>query len=335
MAESRIQDQASTMKLSPVLKLVRLSALPSAWADQFGGMALAFALAPVLGYRFEALKIAWLLPASLGVYLGGMALNDVMHVRKDRLLRKPRPIVTGELSHKSALAIALGLFTVGIVAGFIAGCGPALLALVALIALYNHLAAGRIVGVDVQHPKAWTVASVGVIALCRAIHVLLPLLAFAGVDRLPRLLQRPEVGLFAGSVFGYFCLVTIVSLFEDTGGGRKALRVVEVLLLPVALALPSWLLSRPGSAHSPILGVFLPLAALAALLLGLWRKLDAARSEPTPPKLGAVVGGGIRAEAMLMGGFALMLVPQQPWWGLLALAMFPAGALLSKWISPT
>src|SRR5690606_36565534 len=76
MAESRIQNQASTMKLSPVLKLVRLSALPSAWADQFGGMALALALAPVLGYRFDALKIAWLLPASLGVYLGGMALND-------------------------------------------------------------------------------------------------------------------------------------------------------------------------------------------------------------------------------------------------------------------
>jgi 4-hydroxybenzoate polyprenyltransferase len=323
------------MKLSPILKLVRLSALPSAWADQFGGMALAFALAGALNYRFDPLKILWLLPASLGVYLGGMALNDVMHVRKDRLLHKPRPIVTGELSHKSALAIALGLFAIAIVAGFIAGCGPALLALLALIALYNHLAAGRIVGVDVQHPKAWTVASVGVIALCRAIHVLLPLMAFAGVGKLPRLLQRPEIGLFAGSVFGYFCLVTIVSLFEDSGGGRKALRAVEVLLLPVTLALPAWLLSRPGAAHSPILGVFLPLAALAALLLGLWHRLDAARAEPTPPKLGAVVGGGIRAEALLMGGFALMLAPTQPWWGLLALAMFPAGAALSKWISPT
>ena len=77
------------------------------------------------------------------------------------------------------------------------------------------------------------------------------------------------------------------------------------------------------------------LLVLAGLLMMLWRKLDAARHEPTPPKLGACVGAGIRGEALLMCGFALMLAHDRPWWGLLALAMYPVGALLSTWISPT
>lgn len=299
-------------------------------------MALAAALVGAGYWRFEPVKIALLLPLSFGVYLGGMALNDVLHVRKDRLLHKPRPIATGELTLAQGWAITLALFALGIICGFALGCGGAVLALIALIFLYNHLAAGRIRGVDVEHPKPWTIASVLVIALCRAIHALLPLMAHAGSDRLPSLLNtRLVVALFAGSVFAYFCLVTIVSLFEDSGGGKRALRVVSLALVPVVLMLPVYLLGRPGSAASPILGIFVPLLVLAWLLLMLWRKLDAARREPIPPKLGACVGAGIRGEALLMCGFALMLAHHQPWWGLLALGCYPAGSLLSKWISPT
>ena len=323
------------MKLTPILKLVRLSALPSAWADQFGGMALAAAMLGAGYWQFLPGKIAWLLLMSLGVYLGGMALNDVLHVRKDRLLQKPRPIASGELSLATGWAVTLGLFGVGIAGGFMAGCGGPVLALIALIFLYNHLAAGKIVGVEVKQPKAWAVAGVIVIAACRGLHVSLPLIAHAGASRYPELLQRWTVALFAGSVFVYFCFVTIVSLFEDTGGGRKALLALSLLLVPVVLTLPVYLLAQPGQPASPILGVFIPLAILAWLLQGLWRKLDAARKDPIPPKLGACVSAGIRGEALLMAGFALVLSSAQPWWGLLALCMYPAGSVLSKWISPT
>ena len=174
-----------------------------------------------------------------------------------------------------------------------------------------------------------------VIAACRAVHVCLPLIAHVGLPHLGVMTKQPVVLLFAGSVLLYFCLVTIVSLFEDSGGGRKALLFVTLALLPAVLGLPAYLLSLPGTAKSPILGIFVPLLVLVGLLTMLWRRLDAARREPTPPNLGACVGAGIRGEALLMCGFALMLVHDQPWWGLLALAMYPAGALLSKWISLT
>lgn len=325
------------MKLSAVLKLVRVSALPSAWADQFGGMALVVALVYKAGYgRVELSKLPLLLIMSMGVYLGGMALNDVLHVRKDRLLGKKRPIVTGEVSVAQAWLVTGLLFVIGLGAGIMAGCGGPVAALIALIFLYNHLAAGRIEGVEVKHPLGWTIGSVAVIATCRALHVLLPLLAHAGPGRLPDLLwNRGLAFLFAGSVFAYFCLVTVVSLFEDAGGGRGAIRLVQALLLPVVMLLPLYVLTQPGETSTPVLGIFVPLLVLAWLLMTLWLKLDAARADPVPPKLGACVGAGIRGEALLMAGFALMLAPLQPWWGLAALAMYPAGKVLGMWISPT
>jgi hypothetical protein len=321
--------------MKAVLKLVRLSALPSAWADQLGGMALAYALASTLKYDWRPGTILVLALTTFGIYLGGMALNDVLHVRKDRLLQKKRPIVIGEISIGAAWVLTLVLFALGLTGAFLAGCLAPAVVLVALIFVYNLLARGRIEGVTVRHPKSWTVTGVAVIAACRAIHVCLPLYSHVGPQRLAEMFADKVVLLFAASVFVYFSLVTVVSLFEDSGGGRRALVVVIVLLATPVLALPVYLLQLPGEAASPILGVFLPLTALAILLITLWHKLEAARAEPTPPKLGACVGAGIRGECLLMAGFALMLAPDQPWWGFAAIALYPTAIVLSKWISPT
>lgn len=310
------------------LKLVRLSALPSALADVLGGMALAVALVGGIG----AGKLPWLLLASTGVYLGGMACNDVVHTRKDRLLGKRRPIVAGEISWQAAWTVMAALFVAGLVGGLMAGVGAWVALLIVLVFLYNWLAIGRIEGANVRQPFARATAGVAVIALCRALHVSLPLLAHASF---PQIAGLETWRLFAGSVFVYFCLVTIVSLFEDSGGGRTSLRGVSYALYAAVLLFPAYLLAQPGTAPSPILGVFLPLIVLALLLTGLQGKLDVARREPTPPNLGRTVGAGIRGECLLMAGFALMLAPQQPWWGLGALALYPVGWMLSKWISPT
>ena len=324
------------MRVLPLLKLVRLSALPSALADVFGGMALAAALGPVFGVDHIGLdRLPWLLLATTGIYLGGMASNDVLHARKDGLLGKKRPIITGELTHKAANATMASLYLIGLVAAILAGCAVPAALLIALTLLYNWLARGRIVGVRVTQPLGLSVAAVAVIALCRALHVLLPLFAYLPAQFPPMRLLDTIAPLFAASVFVYFALVTTVSLFEDTGGGRKALHAVQILLMPVPLALPIVVLMRPGASPSFLLGVIAPLLIAAALLLGLWKALDVARESPTPPNLGKAVGTGIRGECLLMAAFALVLVPHQPWWGLCALAMYPLGRFLTRWISPT
>ncbi|MBX3461258.1 MAG: hypothetical protein KF696_15035 [Planctomycetes bacterium] len=311
---------------------MRISALPSALADVLGGMALAYAMAPRGWFTVHAGKLPWLLLATIGVYLGGMACNDLLHARKDTLLGKKRPIVTGEISWRGAWFVMAALFVAAMIGGALAGVAGWVALLIVLIFLYNWLAIGRIEGNRVRQPLSRAAAGVAVIALCRALHVSLPLLAFGN---LAWIVQQEAWRLFAASVFLYFCLVTVVSLFEDTGGGRAALRSVAWLLYAAVLVFPAFVLSQPGSAHSPVLGVFVPLLVLAWLLVGMQKLLDAARNEPTPPNLGKTVGAGIRGECLLMAGFALLLAPDQPWWGLAALACYPVGKLLSKWVSPT
>jgi 4-hydroxybenzoate polyprenyltransferase len=274
-----------------------------------------------------------------------MALNDVLHERKDRLLGKRRPIVTGEVSRTVARVVTFLLFSAGIASAFLAGVGWPGVLLVALIVLYNVLAGGRIKGAAVTSPLGMSAAAVAVIAACRALHVLLPALAYVEVTPLTR---QPVAWVFAGSVFAYFCLVTTVSLFEDRGGGRMALGVVAVLLLPVALAVPCCVFGQPTFMRLPphmeapfgsdLLAHLIPvvvLAILAWLLWALWRALAKAAREPTPPNIGRAVGTGIRGEALLMCLVALAMTPAYPWWGLLALACYPVGKLLSRWVSPT
>lgn len=320
------------MKPLAVAKLVRVSALPSALADVFGGMALAYALAGRASFTVFPARLPWLILASLGVYLGGMALNDVMHARKDALLRKQRPIITGEITWSQAWVVMALLFAAGMIGAWLAGVAGWVALLIVLVFLYNWLAIGRIQGARVTQPFARAAAGVAVIALCRALHVSLPLFAFG---RIELIVQQETWRLFAASVFLYFCLVTVVSLFEDSGGGKAALRSVAWLLYAAVLVFPAYLLGQPGSAHSPVLGVFVPLAVLAWLLVTLQRLLHIARREPTPPNLGRTVGAGIRGECLLMCGFALLLVPHQPLWGLAALACYPVGKVLSAWVSPT
>lgn len=314
------------MKPAAILKLVRLSALPSALADVFGGTAIALACgAPAAGSR-----LPWLLLATAGIYLGGMGANDLLHLRKDRLLGKRRPLVTGELSVGFAAATTAGLYVLGLVGAALAGIALPALALASLTLLYNALAAGRVQGVRVVQPRLQSASGVAVIAACRALNVSLPVLAL-----LPKPWSCALLPWAAGSVFAYFSVVTSLSLLEDTGGGRSFLRPAQFVLLPVVLALPLQRLLQPGTAASPVLGTFSPMLIAAALLLQLWRVLDAARAEPTPARLGACVATGIRGESLLMAAFALACAPQHPWLGFAALACYPAGRLLSRWISPT
>lgn len=316
------------MKFVATLKLVRVSALPSALADVFGGMALAYALLP----EFELAKLPWLLLATAGVYLGGMALNDVLHVRKDGLLRKKRPIVTREISLNQARLVTAGLLAAGVVGGVLAGAAIWVGLLIGLIVLYNVLAMGSVRGVQVVNPLPRAAAGVVVIALCRALHVSLPLLAHGACGVL---LETPHWPLFAGSVFVYFSLVTVVSLFEDSGGGRFALRVVSWLLYPAVLALPVYMIVTPPDGAHELLAFVMPAFLVAVLLVSLQSHLDKARAEPTPPNLGRTVGAGIRGEALLMAAFAFLMAADQWWWGVSALACWPLGRLLSRWVSPT
>lgn len=117
---------------STVLELVRAPAALTVLGDTLAG---AHAAALPFGPR------RWLLPvASVFLYSGGMALNDYADGSLDAVERPERPIPSGRISPREALAVACGCLAAGLGLAA-AGGGPRALAVAAPLAgsicLYN------------------------------------------------------------------------------------------------------------------------------------------------------------------------------------------------------
>lgn len=127
--------------------------------------------------------LAPLLPPMLA-YLGGMVLNDAFDARIDARERPTRPIPSGRIARGSAFAAGFALL--GGALAIAAVCGPAMVvAATAVLVL-------AIVVYDSAHAK--TVASTLLLALCRALAALVPMLAFADGD-LELLARRGAIAL--------------------------------------------------------------------------------------------------------------------------------------------
>ncbi|MCP3915803.1 MAG: UbiA family prenyltransferase [bacterium] len=92
-------------------RLLRISLFPSAVADVSAGIVLGSG-----GAWLAGADGALLILASLGVYHGGMALNDWADRESDARTRPERPIPSGAVPAGAALALALGLLAGGVLA---------------------------------------------------------------------------------------------------------------------------------------------------------------------------------------------------------------------------
>ena len=123
-------------------RLVRVSLTATAIADPLVGLAVAH-----LG-RFAAPRAYLLVPASLGVYHGAMALNDWADRAADAREGRARPIVEGAIAPGLALGVALGLIVFGVLcAALVAPAVGAWMAGVAgLAAFYDLFGRGPYLG---------------------------------------------------------------------------------------------------------------------------------------------------------------------------------------------
>jgi 4-hydroxybenzoate polyprenyltransferase len=114
----------------PLLRCLRISLAPSAFADVVAGSLLGLAVSGA----FDPRRFAFAALASLGAYHGGMALNDFADREEDARDRPDRPIPSGALRPKFVLHVGLALLLVSLAAALLAGpatfavaCGLALL----------------------------------------------------------------------------------------------------------------------------------------------------------------------------------------------------------------
>jgi len=102
------------------LRLLRISLFPSAAADAAAGLVYASG-----GFPADA-RAWWLVPASLGVYHGALALNDWNDREHDERTRPGRPIPSGAVSPRMALASGIALILSGVACAWLAAPSSAL-----------------------------------------------------------------------------------------------------------------------------------------------------------------------------------------------------------------
>ena len=301
--------------LKPYLQLMRPANLITAIADVLAGAAFGTAFA-VLTYSGVAapqptylpLNLWLLLLATVGLYGGGVVLNDVFDADLDRVERPERAIPSGRVSLGNASRLGVGLLVLGVMAGFLYGPTSGWLAL---------LVAGLAVFYD-RFGKHMTWFGPVNMGLCRGVNLLLGVSA-AGPEAVA---QYWSIGLVPVI---YIAAITMVSRGEVHGGSRLTLYSAAAMYLLVSTV--QLLLAAQS-------GTLLVTAGFVGLhLLLILRPLLTAIQNPIGPNIGRAVKAGVLA----------LIVMDAAWIGvsgnwplaLVTLALLPLSLWLGKQFAVT
>jgi 4-hydroxybenzoate polyprenyltransferase len=284
-------------QLRAYLQLVRFPAVFTAMADIVLGFVLAHRTLSPLS-EFVAL-----LAASTCLYLAGMALNDFFDREIDAKERPSRPIPSGRIAPRAALALGSALLIAGLATACAAGTVSAAIAgaLAILILAYDGA---------LKSTPAGPVAMGG----CRALNVLLGASCAA-----PPFWKSPQIGI-AAAMGLYVAGITWFARREAVTSSRSQLRgaamVIHsgILFLLLLLLVSSWPPSHLDSQAALLL-------VLAVAFID--HRLAPALKEPTPSKVQAGVKQMLlaivlldatfvywaSADATIGLGTALLLVP--------------------------
>lgn len=274
---------------------MRPANLVTAVADIIAGAAIA-------GFLSDAEGLVWLVLATLGLYGGGVVLNDVFDARLDSVERPERPIPSGRVPLRYAALLGAGLLICGVAAaafyqpqsGIIAFC----IALATL--LYNRVA---------KHHRLFGPLVMG---LCRGGNLLLGMSAVW-----PALLNWWPVALVP---VVYIAAITLISQDEVHGGKKAFLYFAGFLYLLVHIAQGGVAFAR-GNFFEALL-----LIVIHAGLIG--KPLLAAIGNPVGPLIGKAVKAGVLSLIVMNAAWCVAFGYFLP--GLLVLLLLPLSMVLGK-----
>lgn len=290
--------------MRPWLELIRLPAVFTAPADVLAGLALAALAGAVL----NPLTVALLIVASVCVYCAGMAANDVCDAAIDARERPGRPIPSGRISPRGALAFVLGLQAAG-------------LGVAALVSLTTVLAVGGTIAATWLYNAVLKETPLGplMMGLCRYGNACIGLSALGT-------LSAWGLMVIPLTTAAYVTALTFVSRYEVDGATRGQLTAPFAALAIGAILPATW----------PLVGT-LPHLWAAALVLGplLWVLLPmrAAWAAPGAGPIRGVVMAGIYGIAMVN---AVIAIAAGGWWQcLVAVGLLIPGKKVGRWFYAT
>ncbi|MCE7043373.1 UbiA-like protein EboC [Dyadobacter sp. CY312] len=281
--------------LKPYLQLTRPANLVTAVADILAGMAIA-------QFTFADFSPAPLVISTIGLYGGGVVMNDVFDAKLDSIERPERPIPSGKVPLQSATMMGISLLFLGILSAAMYSFQSGIIAIVIalLTVVYNRFA------------KHHTVLGPVTMGMCRGGNLIL------GMSVLPESIQR--WGLIALLPIAYIGAITLISQDEVHGGKRRTLYIAAILYAVVLTA--QLVISQK---HGNILYT-LPFVLLHIWLIG--RPLWNAIQNPVGPLIGKAVKAGV-ISLIVMNASWCMAFGLWPL-ALAVLALLPLSILLAK-----
>ncbi len=287
-------------QLAALVELVRAPAALTVPGDTIAGAA-------IVGRRLDPASVG-LAAASICLYWGGMALNDMADRDVDAVERPHRPIPSGRVTPRTAFALATGLTAAGIGIAGLAGGPPALIVAVPLAAtvwVYDLALKSTPLG-----PAA--------MATARALDVMLG----AGPHHSRRCLPAALV------VAGHTYVVTELSRREVQGSGQTLPKVTLVATTLVILATAAVTRRRSTRLHQ-IAGM-----GLLGAYAGTFGAAQAAVvRDPGARHVQQAVGAGILGLVPLQAAITACSGRLRAA-GALAL-LFPVARTLARRVSPT
>ncbi len=281
--------------LKPYLQLTRPANLVTAIADILAGMAIA-------QFTFSDFNPALLVISTLGLYGGGVVMNDVFDAKLDAVERPERPIPSGKVPLQSATMLGMTLLFAGVLAAALFSFQSGMIAVViaALTVLYNRFA---------KHHVFFGPLTMG---MCRGGNLLL------GMSVLPESYQ--QWSFVALLPIAYIAAITLISQDEVHGGKRRTLYIAVFLYLVVLAAQLTIARSQGNILFA------LPFVLLHAWLIG--RPLYNAIQNPIGPLIGKAVKAGVLSLIVMNASWcvAFGLWPI----ALAVLALLPLSILLAR-----
>ncbi len=282
------------------LQLMRPPNLVTAIADILAGFAVAGLV------NFEALP--WLLAATIGLYGGGVVLNDVFDRRLDAIERPERPIPSGRATAWGGVLLGTMLLIGGIGAAFLASVFSGVLAVLIAMCAVLYDAWGK-------HHAIIGPVNMG---MCRGLNLLL------GVSAAPVLVD--EKWYLALIPVTYIAAITAISTGEVRGGKRGT----GLLALGLLGAVIATLLALT---RTPAFGL---VALLPFLALFAWRVVPAfwhAYLEPQPDRIRSAVKAGVLSLIVLDSAIAAGYAG--PLYGAVVLALLFVAARMARLFAVT
>jgi UbiA prenyltransferase family len=284
-----------TPSLLTLLRLGRVSNLPTVWTDVLAGALLS-------GGAWHSWRIAVVLLAMTLFYAGGMYLNDYFDRAIDTRERPERPIPAQEISPFMVAATGAGLLGGGIV----------LMAVLGVAALAAGLAlAAVVIAYDLHHKgNAWSPLIMG---LCRALVYVGAAAGTAGA-------------ITADLLFAALALLAFVAGISYAAWQERLDRPGN--LWPLALLAPPLLLGLPALVQG-VVAVVIYVALVGAVAAALYLLARRPTANAVPRAVGLLIAAISLVDAAFLAGIGA-IVP-----ALLAVAGFALTLALQRYITGT